>query len=119
MVWDHMIDAEYHRNYYARTAERRREQKRTNVAVIRDRNRKCIRDFLEEHNCVDCGEADLVVLEFHHVNPDEKVDDVANLSRDAASLDRLVAEMLKCVVLCANCHRRRTAAEQGWHTFIG
>ena len=64
---------------------------------------------LLEHPCVDCGEDDPVVLDFDH-----RGDKVANVS---AMLSRawatIVAEIEKCDVRCANCHRRRTAERLG------
>jgi hypothetical protein len=69
--------------------------------------------YLSAHPCVDCGEADIVVLEFDHQN--EKETTIAELIRDAASLSRLVAEVAKCLVRCANCHRRKTARDRGYY----
>ena len=77
----------------------------------RDRNREIIRAYLIEHPCVDCGEDDIVVLQFDHQG-----DKVANVSYlvSGGSPKRLRAEMAKCHVVCANCHTRRTAATFGW-----
>ena len=66
-----------------------------------------------EHPCVDCGEADPVVLTFDHVRG-EKVANVADLIWSKHSLAAVQAEVAKCDVRCANCHTRRTAAVAGW-----
>jgi hypothetical protein len=68
-------------------------------------------DILERTVCTDCGEADPVVLEFDHVGP--KTGDVGQLVRDGVRLARLKEEIAKCEVVCACCHRRRTARRQG------
>ena len=31
---------------------------------------------------------------------------------------RLLAEIEKCDIVCANCHKRRTAATQGWYAGV-
>ena len=56
--------------------------------------------------CTDCGySAHPAALEFDHVIGDK----VANVSRLIGSTwSRLEAEMEKCEVVCANCHRIRT-----------
>src|SRR3954452_14854817 len=64
-------------------------------------------DHLRRHPCVDCGEADPVVLEFDHL--DEKLASIAELVSRTASMTAVDAEMALCEVVCANCHRRRTA----------
>jgi hypothetical protein len=63
---------------------------------------------------VACGEADPVVLEFDHRDPAEKAERVSRLVSIGCSLARLRAEIEKCDVRCANCHRRRTAQQQAW-----
>lgn len=72
-----------------------------------------LHDYLRAHPCVDCGEADLAVLEFDHLDPDAKTMAIgAMIGR--RSWKKIVAEIEKCVVRCANCHRKRTAAQRAW-----
>jgi 5-methylcytosine-specific restriction endonuclease McrA len=69
-------------------------------------------EYLASHPCKKCGESDPVVLEFDHLRDKEK--NVANLIDDGASIERLERELSRCQVLCANCHRRKTAKDRGW-----
>jgi hypothetical protein len=46
----------------------------------RIRNALVMREYLMSHNCVDCGESDVRVLEFDHVG-DDKVKNVGDLLR--------------------------------------
>lgn len=54
--------------------------------------------------CRLCGEREPVALDLHHLNPNEKDDEVARLMRYGMKV--LKAEIRKCAVLCANCHRK-------------
>jgi hypothetical protein len=66
------------------------------------------------HRCVDCGEADPVVLDFDHVDPARKRQTIYRLVHQAYSWRSIQAEIDKCEIRCANCHRRRTAVQFGW-----
>ena len=59
-------------------------------------------------------EITLAVLEFDHRDSVAKVADVSALMRRAVSQRMLEAELQKCDVVCANCHRRRTAERGGF-----
>jgi hypothetical protein len=63
-------------------------------------------DFLSERCCVECGELDPLVLEFDHL--EDKKFDIAR-GRRSRSWQAVLEEIDKCDVVCANCHRRRTA----------
>ena len=63
-------------------------------------------------SCVDCGEDDIVVLEFDH-GPDKRFT-IAKALQHGYGRSRIEAEMSKCVVRCANCHRRKTARDNNW-----
>ena len=68
--------------------------------------------LLSESACADCGENDVVVLEFDHLGT--KLTEVSNMVAGGASVDSLNAEIARCDVVCVNCHRRRTARRAGW-----
>jgi len=57
-----------------------------------------------ENGCKDCGIKDHRVLDFDHVGPKE-----FNLAKgDGVSREKLLAEIAKCEIRCANCHRLKT-----------
>ena len=64
-----------------------------------------IKEYLLTHPCVDCGEKDWVVLEFDHVLGIKKAG-IAQMIR--FSWDKILKEIAKCEVVCANCHKKRT-----------
>jgi hypothetical protein len=71
-------------------------------------------DYLSCHPCVDCGHADPRVLEFDHREPESKVESVSVLAHRGGKWANIEAEIAKCDVRCANCHRRRTATQFDW-----
>src|SRR5712691_6389703 len=86
--------------------------KRDNAIYIAENLRRLL-EFLLDHPCVDCGETDLLVLDFDHRDPSTKRMAVSSLLR-YASWSALEREIAKCDVRCANDHRRRTAQQFGW-----
>jgi hypothetical protein len=64
--------------------------------------------FVARADAVTAGRTIGLVMEFDHVRGRKRTD-VSTLVRDAASLAVVQAEVDKCVVRCANYHRRRTA----------
>lgn len=60
-----------------------------------------------------------IVLEFDHRDRNEKAENISNLILNA-SWERIETEIKKCDVLCANCHRRKTAAQFEYrrHIFV-
>jgi hypothetical protein len=68
-------------------------------------------EFFSGHPCVDCGEADPLVLEFDHLGA--KNFNIAKGLRDR-QWQAVLDEIAKCDVVCANCHRRRTALRAGF-----
>lgn len=103
----------YHAQYYQENVRQYSEHRRRNSARYRKRNRENLLIYLFTHPCVDCGESDPRVLEFDHLG--EKTEDVASLASSAVSWRRVEEEIAKCVVRCANCHRRKTVVDLGWY----
>jgi hypothetical protein len=82
-------------------------------------NRQRFREYLASASCVDCGIEDFAVLEFDHRDPSLKKDNVSYLVRQAVSWKTILDEIAKCDVVCANCHRRRTARHFRWRKLLG
>ena len=80
------------------------EQERT----ARQRRQRAIWAYLCGHPCVDCGESDPLVLEFDHLR--DKVAKISKMANMKRPWSVILAEIAKCEVVCANCHRRRTLA---------
>ena len=96
------------KRYHAENLEHCRARIARRARVRRDELQGLLYEFLACHPCTDCGECDPVVLDFDHVAGDK----VANVSALVFALkpwEVVMAEIAKCEVVCANCHRRRTA----------
>ncbi len=55
--------------------------------------------------CIKCGENDFCCLDFHHRDPAQKIKDVSKMAKFFSD-EKIEAEIAKCDVLCANCHRK-------------
>lgn len=75
--------------------------------LAKERNREFVEGYLSTHPCIDCGETDIVVLEFDHIK-DDKINNISDGINRAWSIKKLQDEINKCEVRCANCHRRIT-----------
>ena len=103
--------AEYRREHYlANRPKYIAKAQRLSREVAVERTRLLI-EYFELHPCTDCGERDPVVLEFDHLR--DKAFSIGAKLTDM-TWDAIVAEIEKCEVVCANCHRRRTAGRAGW-----
>ena len=66
-----------------------------------------------QRGCVDCGYNQYAeALDWDHVLG-TKVANVSKLVRDRVGWLRILAEIDKCVVRCANCHRVKTSERAG------
>lgn len=120
----------YNVAYYAANRERLKAMARENHAVNREqrnaakriyyaKNRSVLTSAMQEYRarlraiiltakatgCVDCGLKDPRALDFDHVRGTKSF----TISYGDYSPSRLLEEIAKCDVRCANCHRIQTA----------
>jgi len=62
--------------------------------------------------CARCGENHPACLVFHHRDPMTKEIAIAVAIRRSWGRKRILAELAKCEVLCANCHAKHHAQER-------
>lgn len=67
-------------------------------------NRRLMQRYKSWCGCRLCGEKAYVALDLHHVDMTTKEENPSKLV--AHTTKRLKAEIRKCVVLCATCHRK-------------
>lgn len=60
----------------------------------------------EAGGCEQCGESDPACLDFHHRSEADKEMSVSKLISYGYARDRLLEEIARCKILCANCHRK-------------
>jgi hypothetical protein len=98
--------AAYQRQWYERNRDRHIE----NVSAIRRELRRKHAEIVAREKsrpCADCGVTyPPYVMDFDHVRG-KKIREIA-VMRGSVSTQTLMAEIAKCEVVCANCHRIRT-----------
>jgi len=69
--------------------------KRTKLYLVKYKGGKCQIESCGYDKCVEA-------LEFHHLDPDKKDFGIGGKTK---SIEKLKAEVDKCIMVCANCHR--------------
>ena len=103
----------YQREHYRLNKKKYRDKAKAN----RDSLKQKLYDFLSDKQCIDCGESRIPTLQFDHVRG-RKDRAIAEMVRDSCSWSRIVREIAKCDIRCANCHAIRTAEHCGWYSFL-
>lgn len=103
---------EYGRLHYQRNKKAYKASAIVNHRRTRENVRMVIADYLADKQCIDCGEGDPIVLEFDHRDPQTKRFNIGDAGSRGMSVCRVLAEIAKCDIRCANCHRRKTYRER-------
>jgi len=90
------------KKYQEKNIDKVREWNRLNKQKQNKKRRQFIEEYKSTCSCKKCGDVRSYVLDFHHINPDEKEYDLGDASK--YSIPRLKLELEKCITLCRNCH---------------
>ncbi len=83
-------------------------RQRTEIGSRQRQRRREKKDWVNslKDQCERCGYNNLVAaLEYHHVDPATKEASIADAVRNMWTEEHILAEINKCKLLCANCHR--------------
>lgn len=94
------IHYQKNKNWYIKRAK-------TNGKKQRERNQLYLLDYLKSKKCIDCGNNDVRVLEFDHQRGVDKKNNIADMMHHF-SWKKILEEIEKCDIRCANCHRIKT-----------
>lgn len=100
--------------YCDKKCQRNSPSKKVTSQRYQQSRRELINQIKLQRGCSVCGyAAHPAALDFNHTHGDKKF----NVSQDPkVALEKLLAEIEKCDVLCANCHRVHTYENRHWHT---
>lgn len=102
MAWK---DAEARKEYDRKWAAENSVRRQAINAKWQQSQIDWLREFKKTLKCSRCPEDHPACLQFHHMDPTKKDLAVSNAVR-SWSRKRLLAEIEKCEVLCANCHAK-------------
>jgi hypothetical protein len=89
--------------------EKYKSKGRQRVLERREAAREMVIAIKTGNPCMDCGESfHHVAMDFDHRTGEDKRAQVSHLQKHGASIDVILAEIAKCDLVCANCHRVRT-----------
>lgn len=91
------------KRYYSSHKAKMRQQINAARDASRAISQRKLCDYLADNPCVNCGNDDIRVLQFHHRDPSTKERSVSELV-SKYSWRRCLEEISKCDVMCANCH---------------
>lgn len=103
-----MNKRDYDKRWYANRTPEQKAEKVRRATERKHQLRTQVFEYLKTHPCIDCGETDPIVLEFDHIH-DTKTSNIADMVGQGTGFAKILTEIAKCEVRCANCHRRRTA----------
>jgi len=92
----------YQKEYYKKNIVREKLHKKR----YKQNNFKWYLNYKRKLFCEQCGETESCCLEFHHIDPDKKENDIGNMAFNGNSIKTMLAEIKKCKVLCSNCHKK-------------
>ena len=88
--------------------QKRQKEKQQLLQLI-----KFQKDIIKDHilnvkteGCLFCNEKTPCCLDFHHVNRKDKKFLISQSISNGHSIKDILEEMLKCIVVCSNCHRK-------------
>ena len=86
------------------TRRKIRQRRRTTMALVST--------YKVKRGCEICGYNKCAeALDFHHEG-DDKVGNISHMAGHGYAISRILEEMKKCIVICANCHRELHAEEK-------
>jgi hypothetical protein len=101
------------REYDAAWYRANKAKRQARVRADRAAHVEWMNSLKEGRPCADCGQAfPPYVMEWDHLPGTEKTLVLADTRRAAYGRRRILAELAKCELVCANCHRERTFGQR-------
>ena len=93
---------EYDKKRFQDNKAKRLAQNKVRQKMIKEK----INEYKASKGCCRCPENDPVCLDFHHIDQNIKDIEIGNAYRNGWKIEKIFEEISKCIILCANCHRK-------------
>lgn len=107
---------EYQRAWVSKNRSTHNEKSRSSQAKLRKKRLNQYLSLFDGRSCESCGESRIPCLDFDHIDPKTKSFNVSQGFRLNKSWEEILIESQKCTILCANCHRVKTASQTDWYS---
>lgn len=91
------------KRYYSENTEHHKKVILKRNKRLKKENRIKLIDF-KSKGCLICDEKDVCCLDFHHLS--DKENEISNMAGTGVSWNAILKEISKCILVCANCHRK-------------
>ena len=102
---DPLVKKAYHKIQSRKYYEKNMDKVKASSVVSRVRGKEKWDLYKSALKCARCSETHVATLDFHHMDPAEKEYTVSKLVSNGM-FTKAYKEIKKCIVLCANCHRK-------------
>lgn len=99
-----------HRKYRNEFYNKNRRTEILRISASKKAKKEWINSIKDGLKCARCGESSNSVLQFHHTDPKTKEFEISSAASLGLSKEKIIKEIDKCEVLCANCHFKEHAA---------
>ena len=99
---DPIVNRETQRRWY----KNNRDKGCANTKLQREKKLKWFRELKLNYRCIVCGEDEPYCIDFHHLDPKNKLFGVGATNAQRYPKQKILDEIKKCVPLCSNCHRK-------------
>lgn len=99
-------DLEKRREYRRKWYSKNKNSEKIHVKRRKIKIKNWFKEYKKNLTCSNCSENHIAALEFHHKINNKKEGNIGNMVNDGFSIKKILEEIDKCIILCANCHRK-------------
>lgn len=105
------------RKYYSENIESHKKAAMERKKQTICKNQQFVFNYQKLNGCIECKENDPACLDFDHVSG-VKTKSISQMVKAGTCFSTILNEIKKCVIRCANCHRKKTAKDFNWYKNI-
>lgn len=94
----------HYQSYGKSWYEKNKESEKLKTRQRKNEIKEWFSEYKSTLKCERCGENHPATLQFHHLDPSEKEIGISKALTNGWSKKKIILEVSKCQVLCANCH---------------